>query len=343
MSGCVDLDAVLRVPGAPDDERPDEMARAAQRGGVDLVVVGIDGQAPIDDVSLGAIAATLRAASATTTLIPAVSPLVDGHLADLGSLRWRRALEGVPLTRPVWRLREAVDDALLLRRIGELARAHDALVLVPPLDAALSAGAVAVEGAVATKLGLPALPEAAEAIALARLVEIARLTGGRFHVLGVWTGAGAAIVERSDGLLSGSVRATHLLFDESALLLHRYETQLLRWPPLPTASSREQLVEAVRRGSLLVGSGHVAVPRRERELEMIRATPGGTALASTARLLLPLLGQNVLQVAWRDGPRRLLGLPAAEGALSFPALAVDGVAEYDDGAALLSLLTGAHS
>jgi dihydroorotase len=341
MSGFVDLDAVLRLPGAPDDERPDELARAAQRGSVSVVVVGIDGQAPTDDVSLGAVAALLRTASITTTLIPAVSPLEDGQLADLGSLRWRRALESVP-TRPVWRLREPVDDALLLRRIGELARAHDALVLVPSVDASLSAGAVAVEGVVATRLGLPALPEAAEAIALARLVEIARLTGGRFHVLGVWTGAGAAIIERSDGLVSGSVRPTHLLVDESALLQHRYQTQLLRWPPLPTASSREGLVQAVARGSLLIGSGHTAVPRRERELEMTRATPGGTALSSTARLLLPLFGADVLRAAWRDGPRRLLGLPAVDAPLSFSAAEADDGADPDDNAALMSLLRGAR-
>jgi dihydroorotase len=330
MSGFVDLDVTLRLPGAPDDEAPAMLARRAREGGVDLLVVGIDGAAPVDAVGLAATAAMLRAASPSPLLVPAVRPLRHDHLADLGSVGWRAAV-GAPL-RPVWRLLTPVDDALLLRRVGELARAHDAVVIVPSVDGGLSAGAIAVEGAIATRLGIPAMPEAAEAIGVARIIELARLTGASFHIVGVFTAAGARLIADAAGLVSGSVRPPQLLFDESALLACRYDSALLRSPPLPTASSRVALVEAVRRGVLMVSSGHTFVPRRERDLELSRATPGGTSLSSTARLLRPLLGDEVLATAWRDAPRRLLGLPPAPAPLPVPAN-VD-----DDLSALAALL-----
>jgi dihydroorotase len=276
----------------------------------------------------------LRTASPTHLLVPAVQPLEKGQLTDLGSLGWHAAI-GAPL-RPIWRLLAPVDDALLLRRVGELARAHDAVVIVPSVDGSLAAGGVAVEGPIATRLGIAGMPEAAEAIAVARIIAIARLTGASFHVVGVFTAAGARLIEQSDGAVTGSVRAPHLLIDESALLASRYDTALLRSPPLPTSASRTALVDAVRRGVLMVGSGHTFVPRRERDLEMNRATPGGTALASTARLLRPLLGDDVLATAWRDAPRRLLGLPPVTTPI--PA---DGVVD-DDLSALVAMLPGAR-
>jgi hypothetical protein len=86
----------------------------------------------------------------------------------------------------------------------------------------------------------------------------------------------------------------------------------------------------------MVGSGHTFVPRRERDLELNRATPGGTSLSSTARLLRPLLGDDALTAAWRDAPRRLLGLPPVTTPI--PAGGVDD----DDLSALVAMLPGAR-
>lgn len=334
MSGFVDLDVTLRLPGAPDDEAPAALGRRARDGGVEIAIVGVDGAAPMDGVGLAATAAMLRTASPAHLLVPAVQPLDKGQLTDLGSLGWQAAV-ATPM-RPVWRLLSPIDDALLLRRVGELARAHDAVVIVPSVDGSLAAGGIAVEGPIATRLGIPALPEAAEAIGIARLIAIARLTGASFHVVGVFTAAGAQLIEDAGGLVTGSVRPPQLLLDETALLACRYDTALLRSPPLPTSTARTALVDAVRRGVLMVGSGHTFVPRRERDLEMNRATPGGTSLSSTARLLRPILGDEALTRAWRDAPRALLGLPPASSPI--PA----GVVVDDDLSALVALLPGAR-
>lgn len=309
----VDLTVSLRLHGAPDDETVVGLAKAAAAGGVAVAVIGIDGTHLCDGPAVSAAVSALRVARAHgVRLIPAISPVRGGGgLADLRSAEkaWREGhQDDADLVTMVWRFAEPIDDALLLRRIGDLARARGALVVVPSVDRSLSLGAVAVEGPVATRLGLPGMPEAAEAIGISRTIEVARLTGARFLVSGVFTEAGASLIEAHAHLgVTGVVQAAHLLMDETALVAMPYDTRLLHSPPLPTASSREALLAAVKRGALLVSSGHRHVPKRERDLEMTRASPGGTALASMQRLLGAVLSPGELARAGSSAPAALLG------------------------------------
>ncbi|MDP2344613.1 MAG: hypothetical protein Q8O67_26930 [Deltaproteobacteria bacterium] len=309
----VDVAATLRLPRAPDEEDARSLALAARAGGFGVVVCSPRGQEAVDVDRLASLARSLESAAVDgVTLVAALSPLIGTDLADVVSM-----VKSLPAAWPrVLRLRAAVDDALLFRRIGAVASALGALVIVPSHDAALMKGAVAVEGAVATRLGLPSVPEASEHIAISRIIEVSKLTGARFHVAGVFSARGAALVDAAagDGLVTGSVFPSHLLLDESALLACRYDTRLLTRPPLPTSSSRVALLDAVKRGALMVSSGHHAIPKRERDLEMDRATPGMTSLSSTARLLSSVLSAAELHRALSSGPAALLGIPAPSGA-----------------------------
>ena len=305
----IDLCATLRLPRAPDEEDARTLAAAARAGGFSVVVVSPRGQEAVDVDSLGALIRVLDVAAATSgvCLVPALAPLLGTELSDIVSM-----MKSLPTGTPrVLRLRAAVDDALLLSRIGAVAAAAGAVVVVPSFDASLMRGAVAVEGSTATRLGLPCVPEASEHIAISRIIEVTRLTGARFHIAGVFSARGAALIEGAagDGLVSGSVFASHLLVDDTALLALRYDTRLLMRPPVPTASSRAALLAAVKAGVLMVATGHHAVPKRERDLEMTRATPGLTSLASTGRLLSALLGRSELLRALSSGPAAVLGLP----------------------------------
>jgi dihydroorotase len=323
--GFCDLGASLRFPRSPDEESIRDLVAAARAGGVGTVVVSVVGQAPVDNAGFQAACAALRGEHGVR-VIPAVCPVRGDGLADVVSIERPAAWLGrdssssasstsgasswlIPgEARFVYRLAKPVDDTVLLRRVAETARARQALLIVPSFDGVLAQGAVAVEGPVATRLGLPGMPEAAEVVGISRILAVARLTGARIHIAGVFTADGAALLaQTAHERVTGSVFASHLLLDDTALLQHRYDTRFLQMPPLPTPSSREALLAAVKTGTLLVASGHSHVPRRERELEPVRATPGGTSLASTARLLLPLLGQEVLQRAFATGPTHCLG------------------------------------
>lgn len=329
-NGFVDLAATLRLPRAPDEESARDLAKAAAAGGVDVVVVSVKGAEAKDEDGATAVAAACAVGREHgVTLVPSLCPIADdGGLADITAM-----VKALPAGTPrVLRLRAPVDDALLLRRIGDLARALGALVMLPSTDRALAAGTIAVEGAVATRLGFAAIPEASERIGIARVVEIARLTGARFHVAGVFTAAGAAAVDaaRADGVaVSGSVFAPHLLLDEGALLACRYDTRVLHRPPLPTSTSRAALIAAVARGALVVASGHHHVPKRERDLEMAKAGPGMTALSSTAALLRPVLG-DALRAAFHTGPAAILGVTRATAVAEAVDVVGGGAGRSDD-------------
>ena len=63
-----------------------------------------------------------------------------------------------------------------------------------PQDAHLGKGGVAHDGEVATRLGLPAIPPAAETIALASILALVRSTGVRVHLCRLSTAEGVAMV-----------------------------------------------------------------------------------------------------------------------------------------------------
>ncbi len=71
-----------------------------------------------------------------------------------------------------------------------------------PEDPSLAAGGAATEGELATRLGLPAIPAAAEAILVARDIRLRRLTGGAVHFAHVSTAEALELIRRAkaDGL-----------------------------------------------------------------------------------------------------------------------------------------------
>ncbi|MBL6986927.1 MAG: dihydroorotase [Methylobacter sp.] len=76
---------------------------------------------------------------------------------------------------------QPVRNLLILRRAMEYAASHDLLLMFRPNDFDLGNNGCAHEGAVATRYGLPSIPEAAETIALAQCLELVELTGCRVH------------------------------------------------------------------------------------------------------------------------------------------------------------------
>jgi dihydroorotase len=304
--GLVDMHCHLRLPPRPDEQSERGLAAEAHVGGFRVVVVHIT-PAIVDRISMTSAQQALQHHGIEgVTLLAAVDGIAGDELADIAS-----AFGAAPPSMPrVVRL-PPHKDTVLVRRVLETARACDALVIAEPLDVTMAEGAVAFEGPIATRLGLAAMPDAAESIAVATLTELVRVTGARVHFAGIATGRGLALVETalSEGLdVSASVHATHLLLDDTALLAHRYDTRLRLHPPLPRASDRSMLVEAVRRGIVTISTGHRWVPQRERDLEIDKATPGARMLMATLPALRTVFDDSVLQEALSLRPAALLGI-----------------------------------
>jgi dihydroorotase len=165
----------------------------------------------------------------------------------------------------------------------------------------LGQGGVAHDGEVATRLGLPAIPSSAEAIALDRLFELARVTGVSLHVARLSSHEGVERVRhaRRNGLAvtcDVGVHHVHLCdidigwFDSSCHLV----------PPLRGGRDRDALRAGLADGTIdAICSDHAPVDDDAKQLPFAESEPGATGL----ELLLPLT------LAWAREAR--VGLPQA--------------------------------
>jgi dihydroorotase len=304
LPAWTDLSSWLRMPALPDEESPEQFLRGAEAAGVATAIVLIERQPVIDQTTMKAALSSLQ--STTVRAIPAVAAVTGGELSDVTS-----ALRTLPTSMPrvLW---NNADTPLLTMRVFELAQAHKALVWSQSLDASLSRGASLFEGGVATRMGLPAMPHAAEAIRTAMLIEFARRTPVRLHIDGVSSARGVELIanaQRAGQRVTGAVDIASLLHDEDELLSphdDRYLPASLPRVVWPTKSDRVALIDAVQAGVLVIASGHRHVPKRERDLEFTRATGGGVQHATCFTRAIEAVGLNIATAALSTSPARIL-------------------------------------
>jgi dihydroorotase len=199
-------------------------------------------------------------------------------------------------------------------------------------DPDLAEGGLAHEGRVATWLGLPGVPAAAEEIAVARAIGLARLTGGRLHLAHLSTAAAVAQVRaaRAEGLpITAEATAHHLLLTED-VVAHGprglpFDSSTRLDPPLRTAEDAAALCEALADGTLAaVATDHRPQRAVEKDCEYAYAAPGASALETAFGALMELVaaGRLSLNVALRaltSGPAQAFGLDAGRLVAGGPA------------------------
>src|SRR5579875_749720 len=196
--GLVDMRAALGEPGYEYRETIASAAEAAAAGGITTLAALPDSRPAIDDPALVRLLRARGEETGSLTILP-YGALTRGcrgeEMAELGLLREAGA---VAFTDG----RRALADIRMMRLALSYARGIGAKIVQHPEDAGLAAGGAATEGELATRLGLPGIPEAAEAILVARDIRLAHLTGGAVHFAHVSTGEAIALVRqaKSDGL-----------------------------------------------------------------------------------------------------------------------------------------------
>jgi dihydroorotase len=214
-----------------------------------------------------------------------------------------------------------------LRRALEYAATFDLTVIFHSQDHDLAEGGLAHEGATASFLGLPGIPESAETVALARDLLLVEQTGVRAHFSQLTSARGAQLIAEAQarGLpVTADVALYQLILTDEALIdfSSLYHVQ----PPLRTRADRDGLRAAVKSGVITAIASHHQPHERDAKLAPFGATEPGI---SSAQLLLPL-AMSLVQDGLLDLPSLLARLssgPAA--ALRLPAgrLAVDGPAD----------------
>ena len=196
--GLVDMRAALGEPGAEHRETIASAAQAAAAGGITTLCALPDTDPALDDPALVQFVLRRGAETGCITLLPyaAATKRCEGkEMAEYGLLREAGAVAFTDGAR-------AVGSARVMRLALSYARAFGAFIVQHPEEPGLAAGGAATEGELATRLGLPGIPAAAEAMLVARDIALARITGGHVHFAHVSTAAALDLIRaaKAEGL-----------------------------------------------------------------------------------------------------------------------------------------------
>ena len=128
-----------------------------------------------------------------------------------------------------------------------------------PEEPTLAEGGAATEGALATRLGLPGIPAAAEAIMVARDIRLAELTGGAVHFAHVSTGRGARSDPRAPRTRGSTVTCDTAppYFDLNETAIGDFRTYAKLSPPLRSEADRLAVAAALADGTIdAIASDH---------------------------------------------------------------------------------------
>lgn len=238
---------------------------------------------------------------------PAATIGLEGQaLTDIGTLAGIHDVVGVSCGRTV------VADTRVLRGIFQYAAQFDLLVILRGADAALEEGGIVRDGGRAAWLGLPGIPPASEAIGIARIAAIARLTGARVHVSHLWTAEGVDALRAAKlggTRITASCTAHHLALDDHRLVESGYAGLHRAVPPLGDAADRAALADALLDGTLAgVATDHRPLPSIAQEVELSRSEAGATGFLTALPLALGALSQPLAVArALATGPAGVLG------------------------------------
>ena len=280
--GLIDLSARLREPGFEYKATLESEMDAAVAGGVTSLACPPDTDPPLDEPGLVEMlkhrARSLHKAhvypiGALTVGLAGAELTEMGELAEAGCVAFSQA--EMPVT----------DTGVLLRAM-QYAATFGHRVWLRAEDAYLGKGGVAHDGEVSTRLGLPAIPAAAETIALASIFALVRHTGVRIHLCRLSTAEGVAMVRaaKREGLpVTCDVAVHHLhLCDVD---IGWFDAQCRLIPPLRGTRDRDALRAGLADGTIdLVCSDHTPVDDDSKQVPFGEAEPGATGL----ELLLPL-------------------------------------------------------
>jgi dihydroorotase len=214
---------------------------------------------------------------------------------------------------------DCVADANVMRRAFEYANVLPGAVIAQHAeDPDLVAGGHMHEGEWSAKLGIPGRPAEAESTIVARDLALAKLTGGRYHVLHLSTAAAADLVRAAK---AGGVRVTcevspqHLALTDAACA--SFDPVFKMNPPLRSEADVAGVMAALVDGTIdAIATDHAPHAPETKERPFEEAPPGmlgvETALAVAITTLvetdtMPL--RDVLgALSWR--PARIAGLDA---------------------------------
>jgi dihydroorotase len=320
--GLIDMRVFTGEPGHEYRETLASAAAAAAAGGVTSFVLMPDTSPVIDDGALVDFLLRRAKATASVNILPAAAitrGLKGEEITEFGLLKEAGA---VALTDG----QQSIQSAGLLRAAFTYARNFDLPVIHHVADRTLVGDGVMNEGTPATLSGLRGIPVEAETVPLARDLQLAALTGVRYHAAQISVEGSVALMAAAKARtasVSCGISINNLSLNENDVGAYRTFFKLA--PPLRTEDDRRAVVEALRAGSIdVIHSAHDPQDSEVKRQPFAEASDGAigleTLLAAALRLVhsgdVPLM--TVLR-AMTVRPAEILGLSSGRLAVGAPA------------------------
>ncbi|WP_086608673.1 dihydroorotase [Erythrobacter donghaensis] len=215
--------------------------------------------------------------------------------------------------------RRWIADSGVMLRLLQYAAMLDLVVVTHAEDGGLVGEASATAGEIATRLGLPAAPAEAEALAIARDTALAELAGARLHIRQVTTARGFDLVReaKARGLpVTCGITPAHFMLSDLATA--DFRTFMRLSPPLRCEADRQAALVAIGDGTVdVIASGHDPRGPEDKRLPFADAAPGMAGAETLLAMTLGLVRDGVIDTPrafdlLARNPARLLGVAAGE-------------------------------
>jgi len=311
--GLVDLRCRLGEPGFEYRETIASAAQAASSGGITTLCPLPDSKPAIDDPALVHLLRARGAATGSVTILPYAALTRACRGDDMAELFLLHEAGAVAFTDGA----HATANARLLRLALSYAKSFGGRIVQFPQEPTLAAGGCATEGELATRLGLPAIPAAAESIQVARDIALAKLTGGALHFSCVSTAAAIGLIR--DAKRSGlpiTADTAPPYFDLNETAIGDYRTYAKLSPPLRADTDRQAIAAALADGTIdAIVSDHTPLDADDKRLPFAQAGAGGTGLATLLGVTLAQYHNGNISLPQAialltNGPARVMNLQA---------------------------------
>jgi dihydroorotase len=205
----------------------------------------------------------------------------------------------------------SIDNSEILRRTFEYAHSCELTVFLYAEDNALKNNGTAHEGAIGTRLGLPAIPESAETVAISRALILAEQTGVKLHFCRLSSARSVSLIKaaQEQGLpITADVAICNLHLTDMDIA--DYNSNCHLQPPLRSERDRAGLIAGINDGTITaVCSDHQPHDVDAKATPFSLTEPG----ASTIELLLPLMSHlaNRKEITFTDAISLLTHKPAS--------------------------------
>ncbi len=307
-----DLAARLREPGPREHGDIASETAAAAAAGFAQVVLPADTQPVIDSAAIAHLIRDKAAQAGAVRVLPlgALTQGLEGRaLANMAALKGAGCIAVSQARRPM-----ASHETWL--RCLQFAAGTGLTVFFSPEDAALAQGCVH-DGFMASRLGLPGIPNSAETVAMATQLLLVEQTGVRAHFGQLSTAGSVQLLRwaKAQGLpVSGDVAMHQLHLTDAAI--DGFNAFAHVRPPLRAESDRQALLEGVATGVIdAICSDHQPLHSSAKQAPFAATMPGMSTLQTVLPLGLRLVAEGELTLArlidaLALAPRRILGQEA---------------------------------